>query len=308
MSKKVFEESRERIRYTAALNLDLLDQCQRFKGHIDDRTLEQFNRDDSDLRIRHQMYKLSARAIGKKVPEREYLHKETADFSSFGLTHFQENGGHVVRFYGSIGKGPGEISSDKFHEMLWGIPDDADVTIRFNSNGGDYKHSCEMAEIVAKRTGLTRAIIDGVCASGASVVAMKCAPIGIGQNAFLMCHFARVTLRPSLTAEDLEIATRKLRQTERELVSVYTHRWKGTTEELVAAMDAEREFVGHEAVEVGLADFVDDKATVATRDEINASVKKFTPEAWRERESKNFTKYKVMFERWKLAASRMAED
>lgn len=307
MSEKVRLQSRERIASIAALDLELLDQCQRLRGFIPDATLDQFNRDDSDLSVRAEMYKLAAKAIGKNVPDREYLRRPTFG-GSFGLSHFRDKSGHVVRFYGEIGKGPGQISSDKFCETLWSIPDDEALTIRFNSPGGCCKNSFEIATAISKRSGVTRAIVDGVCASGASIMCMRCNPIGIGRNAYIMCHFARVTLKPSLTAEDLDIAARKMRQTERELINEYIPRWKGSSDELVAAMDEDREFTGHEAVAAGLADYVDENATIATRGEIERSVKNFTPEAWREHERKNFAKYRIKFERWKLAAAYMAGD
>ena len=308
MSEKVRLESLHRIESVASLNLELLDQCERLRGFIPDDMRDQFNKDDRDLQVRAEMYKLSSRAVGRKVPDREYLHRPTYCGNFLGLSHFREGGRHVLRFYGVIGKDAGQVSSDKFHEVLWNIPDDDDIVIRFNSPGGCYKNSVEIANAISKRTGETRAIVDGVCASGASIVCMRCNPIGIGRSAFFMCHFARVTLRDSLTAEDLDIATRKMRQTERELINEYTHRWKGSVEELVAALDQEREFTGHEAVASGLADYVDENATVATREEIEQSVKKFEPEAWRESERKNYAKYRIKFERWKHAATCMAND
>jgi hypothetical protein len=81
---------------------------------------------------------------------------------------------------------------------------------------------------------------------------MRCSPIGIGRNAYFMIHFARVTLKNSLTAEDLDIAAKKMRQTERELMNEYRPRWQGSTKELIAALDSESEFTGHEAVSSGL--------------------------------------------------------
>ena len=307
MSQLVLDRSRDYIRYTADVSLDLLDQCRRLRGEIDDKLLDRFLRDEWELPVKVKMYELSAKAIGKQVPQRDYANK-THQFRNTGLCHTRGNDGHVVMFYGEIGKDLGEISSDKFNEVLWGIPSEDTITLRINSPGGCYKNSCEIADQISKRSGATDAIIDGQCASGASVVAMRCGRIGIGLQSYILCHFARVTLKPSLTQEDLELAAKKMRQTNLDLAKQYLHRWKGTSAELVDAMDEEREFVGYEAIRVGLADYVSPKAAIATRDEINRSVKEFNPTAWRERERKNFTKYEVMFRRWKHVAACMAKD
>lgn len=307
MSEKILNETRDHIRFTADVNLDWLDQCQRLRGEIDDKMLDQFMRDEWGLPVKAAMYELAAKAIGKNVPQRDYANK-VYPYANTGLCHTRDKAGHVLMFYGAIGAEPGEISSDKFNEVLWGIPSEDTITIRFNSPGGRYKDSCEIADQISKRSGTTEAIIDGYCASGASVVAMRCSRIGIGLQSYIMVHFARVTLKPSLTVDDLDLAAKKMRETNLELAQQYLHRWKGTTAELVDAMDEEREFTGYDAVRAGLADYVSPKAAIATRDEINRSVKEFNPAAWRERERKNFTKYEVLFRRWKHVAECMAND
>ncbi len=308
MSEKLHRQSREWIESVSTSALAQLEAYEKFQGFIPDSAREQFDKDIRNFGTRAEMYKLTALAIGKKVPDREYLYRPCYSGEKFGLSHIREQGRHVVRFYGSIGKDQGEISSDAFAETLWDVPDDESLTIRFNSPGGCYKNSLEIAEAVSKRTGETRAVIDGTCASGASIVAMRCNPIGIGENGYLMLHFVRVTLKASRTAEDLELAAKKMRAMEGELVNHYTPRWSGTVQELIKAMDDEQEFVGYDAVLAGLADYVDPNATVATRDQIDRSVQEFKPAAWRERESKNFLKYRIQFQKWKHAAECMAKD
>src|SRR6201995_3463029 len=102
------------------MNLELLDQCRRFRGHIPDDWLARFEKDDRDLALRARMYKLASRAAGKQMPYRDWLYRPTFE-GNHGLTHYRQNNQTVIRFYGKIGKDVGEISSDKFSETLFSI-------------------------------------------------------------------------------------------------------------------------------------------------------------------------------------------
>jgi hypothetical protein len=58
-----------------------------------------------DCEVRAKMYELTALAIGKKVPSRDYLYRPIYSDENFGLSHILEHGRQVLRFYGRICKG-----------------------------------------------------------------------------------------------------------------------------------------------------------------------------------------------------------
>lgn len=63
-----------------------------------------------------------------------------------------------------------------------------DLTIRFNSYGGDVFEGHAIYNIIKNYSGKTTGIIDGIAASAASVVAMGCDELEMPLNSMLMIH------------------------------------------------------------------------------------------------------------------------
>lgn len=76
-----------------------------------------------------------------------------------------------------------------------------DLTVRINSGGGDVFAGFAIANMIERHTGKTHAVIDGLCASIATQIALACDTVEIPENAYFMIH--RPFAGASGTAEDL---------------------------------------------------------------------------------------------------------
>lgn len=104
----------------------------------------------------------------------------------------------------------GDILDDKWKDWSWGedentYPSDIrnllkeykgkNLNVYINSGGGDVFASIAISNMLARHDGKTKAIIDGLAASGASVIAFGCDEIEIPENAFIMIHKPSTAVR-----------------------------------------------------------------------------------------------------------------
>lgn len=157
----------------------------------------------------------------------------------------------VVWFYGEIGW---DFNADDFRRALASVGDKSDIELRINSPGGSYTEAIAMHTNLARRPGKTDVIVDGLAASGGSVVAMAGDTVTMAQGAHMMIHEAHGSTQGR--AADLRRHADVLDSMNAELVSIYMKRWKGDEAALRAAIAAETWFTADEALESGLADTV----------------------------------------------------
>ena len=63
-----------------------------------------------------------------------------------------------------------------------------DLTVRINSGGGDVFAGFAIANMIERFKGKTHAIVDGLCASIATQIALACGTVEIPKNAYFMIH------------------------------------------------------------------------------------------------------------------------
>jgi ATP-dependent Clp protease protease subunit len=154
-----------------------------------------------------------------------------------------------------------EVTPKQFHEDLKALGDIEVLDIYINSPGGDVFASQAIYSMLARHSATKNVFVDGLAASGASLVAMVGDTVTVYKNAMLMIHnpwtfgwgFAS-DLRK--IADDLD----KIREA---MIPVYTEKSGLSREEVIKIMDAETWLTGDEALEKGFADQVMDAKEVA---------------------------------------------
>ncbi len=135
------------------------------------------------------------------------------------------------------------------------------LEIHVNSSGGDISSGNGMISIVdtfRRRTKcLVEAYIEGMCASMASGLVMCADKIYMADNALLLVHLPLTDLH-NANKNDMEDAIELLEKAYTTLSKNYMRHWKGTEEELRAAMEKTSIYTAEEALELGLCDEIID--------------------------------------------------
>lgn len=135
-----------------------------------------------------------------------------------------------------------------------------DVTIRINSYGGDSFEGVAVKNALRAHAGHVTAVVDGVAASAASVIAVCGADrVVMRPGAELMIHDAW-TLTDG-NAADLTKVAADLERTSQAMAEMYAEKAGGDAERWRDMMRAETWFSAQEAVDAGLADAVEDGRT-----------------------------------------------
>lgn len=125
----------------------------------------------------------------------------------------------------------------------------ADVSMHINSPGGDVFEGREMQAVIAGYPGKITAIIEGVAASAATIVALSCAEVQMLKGSRFMIHNGMTIAAGNKSA--MQAAFTLLEGFDVELAAEYAEKTKGTTEQMTAWMDAETWFTSEAALEAG---------------------------------------------------------
>lgn len=129
------------------------------------------------------------------------------------------------------------------------------VTVHINSPGGSVTDALAIYSILRKHQGHITAVVDGLCASAATIVALAADEIVMAEHSLLMVHnpwtvASGDAAQMRKTADTLDVASR-------EMVALYTERTGLSGDKVSAIMGAETWFNAYEAVEAGFAHRVD---------------------------------------------------
>src|SRR5690606_34631842 len=111
---------------------------------------------------------------------------------------------------------------------------DLDLELRVFSEGGIYTEAINMQTNLARRAGKVHVYVDGLAASAASIIAMGGDTVTMATGSYMMIHEPWVGTEGN--ADDLRKAADQLEKTNAQIVAIYMNRWKGTEEELRAAL------------------------------------------------------------------------
>lgn len=162
----------------------------------------------------------------------------------------QASGDYEVLIYDEIGFWG--VTAKQFIDDFKRIPGDANVTMRINSPGGDVFDSLAIYNVIKRHPGIVSATIDGLAASGASIVAMAADKVAMPENAFMMIH--NVSGGVFGTAEDMREWADALEKFDKGLVATYVARTGQTAEKITEMLADETWLNAAEAKELGFAD------------------------------------------------------
>lgn len=168
----------------------------------------------------------------------------------------------VMRLYDPIDSWGGDwgVSAKEFAAALDELPDDtAEIRLHINSPGGEVFDAIAIMNSLRAHKASVTAVVDGIAASAASVIAASADRTLMGRNSELMIHDAW-----GLAMGDAAVMHKMgdtLDHLSDNIASVYAAKTGGAAEDWRAAMRGESWYSADEAVAAGLADAVEETAT-----------------------------------------------
>ena len=156
------------------------------------------------------------------------------------------------------------MTGAEFKQQLAQI--EGDVVVRINSDGGDVFEGSTIVQAIQERIksgGSVKCIVDGMCASIASVISSVCSDVTIASMGSMMIHKALTFVYGN--DDDFEKAAKMLKGKNEQAAKIYSKKTGKTETKVMAAMKEETFYTAEEAVDFGLADQVfepeDDEVT-----------------------------------------------
>lgn len=151
----------------------------------------------------------------------------------------------------------GNITTPRqFYEDLKALGDVKNITVRINSIGGDIFAAQAIYTQLKSHKAKVIAIVDGIAASAASVVAMAGDVVKMPNNALMMIHNPAMGMLGYFTADEMKKYAKQLEVVKEGIVNAYAAKTGLDTEIISRMMDKETWMTGKEAKELGFVDEV----------------------------------------------------
>lgn len=175
----------------------------------------------------------------------------------FLMMENQENSKKVVAYmHGTVGAGWwGDINAKKTREMFDNIDAD-EIELHIHSGGGDAFEGIAICNYLRSHKASVTAVIDGLAASAASLIAMGADKIIMPSNTTMMVH--RASTYAYGNADSLEKQAKMLRDVDDALIQTYRNRFNGEFHELEALLDNETYMTAETAKSYGFVDEISD--------------------------------------------------
>ncbi|MEB9549536.1 Clp protease ClpP [Bacillus cereus] len=158
----------------------------------------------------------------------------------------------VVYMHGVVGRGWfGDISAKGVRELLDNVKA-KEIEVHIHSNGGDAFEGIAICNYLRNHSATITAVIDGMCASAASLIAMGANKIVMPSNTTMMVH--RAATYAYGNADSLEKRAKMLRDVDSALIQTYKARFNGEFHELEELLDNETYMTAETAKSYGLCD------------------------------------------------------
>lgn len=171
----------------------------------------------------------------------------------------------TLTIYGDIGESWwGDSTSAKDVESaLKNVTSDT-ITVHLNSPGGDVFDGIAIYNQLKNHSAKVVIIVDGLAASAASLIAMAADELIMNTGSMLMIHEASTFAWG--TKADIRKTLNALEGIDKSIADIYMTRFEGERSEVETMITNETWFTASEAVEVGLADKVNEEV----EEELNA--------------------------------------
>ncbi|WJE51161.1 Clp protease ClpP [Bacillus cereus] len=163
----------------------------------------------------------------------------------------------TITIYGSIGESWwGESTSAKDIENALNNVKSDTVTIHLNSGGGDVFDGIAIYNQLKNHSAKVIVHVDGLAASAASLIAMAADELIMNTGSMLMIHEASTFAWGSKT--EIQKTLNALEGIDKSIADIYMTRFEGERSEIETMIENETWFTASEAIEIGLADKVDE--------------------------------------------------
>ncbi|WP_225434114.1 head maturation protease, ClpP-related [Peribacillus tepidiphilus] len=183
----------------------------------------------------------------------------------FEVLNKADNDEAVMYMYGSIGSGWfSDISSKDVRYQLNNIKAKT-INIHINSPGGDVFESIAIHNLLKNHKATIIIHIDGLAASGASVIAMAGDKIIMPKNTMMMIHKAWTFAAGN--SKELRKVADDLEKIDTAVTESYTSRFVGEREDLEKLLDEETWLTAEECNALGFCDEIVDEIEIQEDDE-----------------------------------------
>lgn len=167
----------------------------------------------------------------------------------YKILNLNSSDGTEILLYSLI---EGGLTAGKLIKSLQASQSDS-ITLRINSDGGEVFDAIALYNYLKDKN--VHVVIDGICASAASIVAMSGKTITMKQGSMMMIHNP-LTIAVG-ESEDLRAQADILDKITESIVSIYQSRTNMEHDDLVSLMASESWMNEHEALANGFADEVE---------------------------------------------------
>jgi ATP-dependent protease ClpP protease subunit len=251
----------ERIEKLVPACLAVIDDAEN-RGYFTDEEIDLLDSAEySKLPVWYLGYEMASQRDGKRIPPRVYLTATPKKRSGVYLTNKGER--PLLFCYGPVGVKFGGFSAEDVQAQLAEVNPRTAVDVHVHSPGGSFVDGVAIHSLFENRPGAVHGFVDGQACSAASVMLLACQSVTMAAGAQLMIHYSSVESQGSWNAGELERALKLVQDTNEKILTMYSHRWKGTRDELDQALKSETYFSPQEAIQRGLADFVSGEYALA---------------------------------------------
>lgn len=197
-----------------------------------------------------------------ELPKRRYKNEKYAHLASvdhlFEASVNDENSEASLTIYGDIGESWwGESTSAKDIEQALKNVSSTTLTVHLNSGGGDVFDGIAIYNQLKNHSAKVIVHVDGLAASAASLIAMAGDEIIMHTGSIMMIHEASTWSWGTKT--DMKKTLNALESIDKSIADIYMTRFVGEKSDIEALITAETWLTADEAVQVGLADSVEEK-------------------------------------------------
>lgn len=165
---------------------------------------------------------------------------------------------HVLHLNGFVGQimdlWTDEVMSATYNGMKKNLEGHSgeDIELHINSKGGDVFEGMAMLGLLKEQTGEKVALVQGICASAATLPLFAMDKIKAQETSMFLFHKSATMAFGH--SEDLEKQAQELKTIDKVVLDLYKKKFKGSEEELTALLEADKLISAKEALEYGLID------------------------------------------------------
>lgn len=165
---------------------------------------------------------------------------------------------HIIYLTGYVGQimefWTDEILSATYNGMKANLEghETEDIELHINSKGGDVFEGMAMLGLLKEHTGQKTALVQGICASAATLPLFAMDKVKAQETSMFLFHKSATMAYGH--SEDLEKQAAELKTIDQTIIDLYLKKFKGTEEELIELLEADKLISAKQALEYGLID------------------------------------------------------